>query len=223
MSNDIIALELKERVVKRKGLGPLRSEGTVPAVIHNHGKESLMVQGEYQTLVKVFQQAGRHHPVQLQVGGKRHLALIKSVDYEPRKHRIRHIVFQAIKQNEKTTAQIPVALQGEEIPAEKKGLLILTQLDTVEVSALPKNLPNQLTVDATALENEGDRLHVSDIQAPEGVEILTAEDTTIAVVEMPRDQVAEADAAAAAIAEGADKPSEESETAEADSNASDKN
>jgi large subunit ribosomal protein L25 len=209
MSSDTIAVELKEREVVRKGLNKLRGGGTVPAVIHNHGKESLHVQGDFQILTKVYSQAGKHHPVELKVGGKQHLALIKNVDFEPSKHRMRHIVFQAIRQNEKTTAQIPVVLEGEDIPAERKGLLILTQLDTVQVEALPKDLPDQLTVDATVLENEGDHLHVSDIKAPQGVTILADADASLAVVEMPRDQAAEADAAAASLAEGQDKPEAE--------------
>jgi large subunit ribosomal protein L25 len=124
------------------------------------------------------------------------------------------VVFQAIKQNEKTTAEIPVVLEGEEIPAERKNLLVLTQLDTVEVEALPRNLPDQLTVDATKLEEVGDHLHVSDIKAPEGVTILTDPETSLAVVEMPKDQLAEADAAAAALADDAGTPAADDDQVE---------
>jgi large subunit ribosomal protein L25 len=206
MSNDTIAVELQKREVIRKKLAGLRADGHVPAVIHNHGQESIHVMGDSQKLAKVYGAAGKHHPVELTVEGKKHLALIKDVDFEPAKHRMRHVVFQAIKQNEKTTAEIPVVLEGEEIPAERKNLLVLTQLDTVEVEALPRNLPDQLTVDATKLEEVGDHLHVSDIKAPEGVTILTDPETSLAVVEMPKDQLAEADAAAAALADDAGTP-----------------
>lgn len=214
MSNDTIAVELQKREVIRKGLNKLRAEGQVPAVIHDHGKESLHVVGDYLKITKAFSQAGKHHPVELKVDGKGHLAMIKDVDFEPRKHQIRHVVFQAIKRNEKTTAEVPVVLVGDEIPAEKKSLLILTQLDTVQVEALPRDLPDELTVDATKLEEVGDHLHVSDLVAPEGVVILTDPETSIAVVEMPKDQIAEADAAAASLAEDAGVP-EEGEAGEA--------
>jgi large subunit ribosomal protein L25 len=213
MSSDTIAVELEKREVVRKGLHKLRTEGQVPAVVHNHGKPSMHVMGDYLKLTKAYVRAGKHHPVELKIDGKNHLALIKDVDFEPRKHKLRHVVFQAIRQNEKTTAEIPVVLEGEEIPAEKQGLLILTQLDVVKVEALPKDLPDQLFVDATKLAEVGDRLHVSDLKAPAGVTILAEPDASLAVVEMPRDQVAEADAAAASLADDADKPAEE-ETAE---------
>ncbi|HTE22887.1 MAG TPA: 50S ribosomal protein L25 [Candidatus Limnocylindria bacterium] len=195
MSSDTITVELEKREVVGKGLARLRADGVVPVVVHNHGKASIHAMGNFQLLTKVHAQAGKHHPVELKVDGKPHLALIKDVDFDPRKHQIRHVVFQAIRQNEKTTAEIPVVLAGEDIPAEKKGLLVLTQLDTVQVEALPRDLPNELTVDATTLEDDGDRLHVSDIQPPAGVTILTDPEATVATVEIPRDQVAEADAA----------------------------
>ncbi len=212
MSKDIIEVELTQRDIVGKGLGRLRTTGQVPAVIHNHGKESMHVMGDFLKLTKVYSQAGKHHPVELKIGDKQKLALIKDVDFDPRKHQLRHVVFQAIKQNEKTTAEIPVVLVGEEIPAEKKSLLVLTQLDSVQVEALPRDLPDEVTVDATKLEEVGDHLYVSDIDVPNGVTILSDSEASLAVVEMPKDQIAEADAAAAALAEGQDTPGDEAET-----------
>lgn len=206
MSSDKIVVELQKREIVRKGLAGLRASGQVPAVVHNHGKESIHVTGDFIKLAKAYSQAGKHHPVELSIDGKPHLALIKDVDFEPRKHQIRHIVFQAIRQNEKTTAEIPVVLVGEEIPAERKSLLVLTQLDVVQVEAFPRDLPDELTVDATKLEEVGDHLYVSDIKVPEGVTILADPEASLAVVEMPRDQIAEADAAAASLAEDQGAP-----------------
>jgi len=220
MAKDTIGVVLNKREVLGKGLGKLRGQGKVPAVLHNHGKESLHVMGDYLMLSKVFNQAGKHHPVQLDIDGKQQLALIKDVDFDPRKHQLRHVVFQSIKQNEKTTAEIPVVLVGEEIPAEKKSLLVLTQLDIVEVEALPRDLPNELTVDATKLEDVGDHLYVSDIIIPDGVTILTELEVSLAVVEMPKDQIAEADAAAAALAEGQETPAQEATETEAEQQSS---
>jgi large subunit ribosomal protein L25 len=107
MSSDKITVALEKREVLGKGLAKIRQEGHVPAVIHDHGKDSIHVMGEFITLNKVYAAAGKHHPVELKVDGKQHLALIKDVDFEPTKHRMRHIVFQAIKQNEEVEAEIP--------------------------------------------------------------------------------------------------------------------
>lgn len=200
MSSEEISLALEERTIVRKGLKGLRGSGKVPAVIHDHGKQSMHVTAEYVPAVKVFQKAGKHHPVQLTVGGKKHLAIIKDAHFEPVKRRLDHVVFQAIRQNEKVTTEVPIVLEGDEIPAEKKSLLILKQLDTVEVEALPNKLPDTMVVDATVLAEVGDRLTVADLKVPEGVVVLTDAEHVIATVEMPKDQIAEADAAAADLA-----------------------
>lgn len=204
MSDDKIAVELTERSVVGKGLAALRAEGSVPAVIHDHGKPSLHVTGDYVKLNKAFAQAGKHHPVELKVGGKQRLALIKDVDFEPRKNRLRHIVFQSIKQNEAVEADIPVVFKTDvEIPAEKASLLVLKQLDHVQVKALPRDLPDELVVDPSTLAEVGDHLTVADIKVPAGVTFVTPPESSLAVVEMPKDQIAEADAAAASLADDA--------------------
>jgi large subunit ribosomal protein L25 len=139
--------------------------------------------------------------------------LIKDIDREPAKNRIRHVVFQAIKQNEAVEAEIPVVFKEDtEIPAVKKSLMVLQQLDTVQVKALPRDLPDQLVVDPSKLEEVGDHITVADLVIPEGVTLLTELEHQIAIVEMPKDQIAEANAAQEALAEDAGKP--DAETAE---------
>lgn len=219
MSNDTIAVELQERTVVRKGLQGLRASGLIPAVIHDHGKESIHVMGDFITLSKVFATAGKHHPVQLTVGKSQHLALIKDVDFEPAKHRMRHIVFQAIKQNEEVEAEVPITYKETEIPAERVSLLVLKQLDRVQVKALPRDLPDELIIDPSTLADVGDHLTVADLQVPEGVTVLSDPLLQVAIVEMPKDQVAEADASAAALLEDAGAPEENAETPATDGEA----
>lgn len=199
MSGQDIALVLEERTVQGKQVRQLRRDGMIPAVIHDHGKPSKIVMAPYTSVLKVYQQAGKHHPLSLTLGKETYMALIKDVDFEPKKHQLRHLVFNAIKQDEKAQTEVPLRLTGE-IPAEKASLLVLTQLDHVEVEALPKDLPDLLEVDASKLAEVGDHLTVADITVPVGVTILTGPEMQIAIVEMPRDQVAEADAAVAELA-----------------------
>lgn len=210
MSSDSISVILEKREVLGKGLAKLRFEGQIPAVIHDHGKQSIHVMADASHLQKVYSEAGKHHPVELKLKDSQHLALIKDVDFEPTKHRMRHVVFQAINRNEETEAEIPVVFADIEIPAERKSLLVLKQLDHVEVRALPNDLPDELQVDPSTLIEVGDNLTVADIKAPEGVTILTPPETFIAAVEMPKDQLAEADASAASLAE--DKATSEGES-----------
>lgn len=213
MTNQEISLDLETREVVRKRLNGMRKDGLVPAVIHDHGKDSILVMGDFVKMTKVYQAAGKHHPVNLNVGSKKHLAIIKDVDFDPARHEVRHIVFQALKQNEEVETEVPVVfLEGAEIPAERSSLMVLQQLSTVQVKALPRDLPDQLVVDPSGLVAVGDSITVADLVVPKAVTLLTETDHLIAVVEMPKDQIAEADAAAESLAEDADKP--DAETAE---------
>lgn len=209
MTNLDAPLKLQERTVVRKRLASLRAQGLVPAVIHNHGAESVYVMAPELELVKIYQEAGKHHPLNLDVGDQKFLALIKDVHYHPAKRRLDHVVFQAIRRDEKVEAEVPIHFEGE-IPAEKVGLMILRQLDHVEVEALPKDLPDELKVDASKLAELNDQIIVADLIVPDGVTVITDAEHPIArVVEtkaMISDEelAAEAEAAAAQAAEAAE-------------------
>lgn len=185
MTSGSINLTLEKRDTLGKQVRGLRRDGLVPAVIHDHGKPSIPVMANYVDIEKVLRDAGKHHPVDLNVGKENYLALIKDVDVHPTKRTLRHLVFQAIKTDEKVEAEIPIHLEGD-APAEKASLLVLKTLEHVMVEALPRNLPDALTVDATKLVEVGDKLTVADIVAPEGVEIMTEPEQMIAAVEEPK-------------------------------------
>ncbi len=195
MSNEEIALVLKERTVQGKQVRQLRRDGLIPAVVHDHGKASKIVMVPQIELTRVFHAAGKHHPLMLTLGKQTYMALIKDVDFDPKKHQMRHVVFNAIKQDEKVQTEVPVHLIGD-APAEKAGLMVISNLDSVEIEAFPKDLVDELTVDATGLAEIGDKITVSDIVVPTGVIILTEEEHPIATVEETKAQISEEEEAA---------------------------
>ncbi|MDB5164313.1 MAG: rplY [Candidatus Saccharibacteria bacterium] len=194
-----ISLKLEERTVVGKGIKELRRQGLVPAVIHDHGKESVVVMGPQISLLKAYGEAGKHHPLNLDVAGKKYLALIKETDFEPKKHQLRHLVFNAIKQNEKVEAEIPIEMQldegNEATPAERTGLIVLQAMEAIEVKALPNNLPDALKFNGEKLVEVGDHATVADLIVPEGVEIDSDPNQTIASVYEPSALQAANDAA----------------------------
>lgn len=199
MSQDTISVTLEPREVTGKAVKHLRREGHVPAVIHDHGRDSVIVQGNYNELLKAYQQAGKHHPVAVKAGGKSYTAMIKTVDFEPKKHTLRHVVFNAVKANEKVEAEVPVHARYDEgneaSPAERAGLLVLSNVESVLVSALPKDLPDVLYYDAEKLEQVGDHVSVADLVVPEGVEVKTDPAQGLASVYEPSAVAAANDAA----------------------------
>jgi large subunit ribosomal protein L25 len=205
MSTDTVSIDLEERKSIRKGLNALRNEGLLPAVIHRPGKDSLVVQGSAKELNKVYSQVGERHPVEVKIGGTTYLTLIKEADVEPTKNIVRHLVFGTINRNEKVETEVEIEFVGDS-PAEKAGLVINQTLQTIEVKALPSDLPDNVEVSVESLEKIGDKITVADIKPQSGVELLADPEQTIATVEEVQEQVVEeavtpAEAEAAAVAD----------------------
>jgi large subunit ribosomal protein L25 len=209
-----ITLTAQKREVIGKKVKKLRNDGQTPGVIHERGKDSVYVSVPSLEFKKAFGAAGKHHAIKLEVDGKKYTTIIKDVVNAPASATVLHAVFQSIKEDEKVTAEIPLKLVGD-IPAERASLLVLKNLDHVTVEALPKDLIDVIEVDAAALQEVGNKLHISDIKLPGTITIKDDPEYVIATVEMPRDQIAEADAALAEqqAAEGAVE-GEEGEAAE---------
>lgn len=219
MTKDSITLELKSRTVTGKAVKHLRREGQIPAVIHDHGKPSLHVRGNGVAMLKVWRQAGKHHPVELKTDTESFVALIKDAEFDPRKHQLTHIVFNAVDKNQKVDAEIPVRPRYEEgnesSPAERNGLIVLAQLEAVQVKAIPTKLPDFFEYDAEKLVEIGDHATVADLVVPEGVEIVTEPEHTIATVYEPSALAAANDAAGGDAEEGEEPEVEGEEGAEA--------
>jgi large subunit ribosomal protein L25 len=214
MPQDSITLQLEKRETLGKAVKHLRTQGIIPAVIHDHGKPSLHVQGEKVPMLKVWQKAGKHHPVELSADGKKYVALIKDAEFDPKKHQLRHIVFNAVDANQEVEAEIPVrpryAEGDESSPAEQNSLIVLAQLESVQVKAVPTKLPDVLEYDANKLVEVGDHITVADLNVPAGVEVLTEAEHSIATVYEPS-ALAAANDAAAGDAEAEDAENVESE------------
>lgn len=213
--SDVITLSASKRDILGKQVRGLRSQGQTPAVVHDHGNDSLHITVDEAELKKVYSSAGKHHTVKLKIDGKDYTAMIKDVVVKPATNKIYHTVFQSVNEKETIKAEVPLQLVGE-MPAEKVSLLVLLGIDRVEIEARAKDLVDSLEVDATVLADVGDKITVADIKVPEGIEIKTDPEQVIASVEMPKDQIAEADAAAAELAEDAGTTAEEATEEPAD-------
>lgn len=208
---DKVAINLKKRDVTGKAVKRLRKDGMVPAVIHDHGKDSIVVMGSFLDVSKVYQQAGKNHPVTIKADDKQYTALIKSVAFDPKKNQLTHVVFNAVKANQKVEAEVPVRIrlpeEHEVTPAERTGLVVLNQLEAVEVEALPRDLPEALYFDGEQLVNAGDSVTVADLIVPENVTVKTDSNHPLATVFEPSALQAANDAAAGEAEE--EKPAEE--------------
>jgi large subunit ribosomal protein L25 len=199
------SLTVEPRTVQGKQVKHLRKAGIVPANVFSRGKDSVAVQASYQHIAKLYLDAGKTHPVELQLGDKQLLALVNDVEFDPVKNVITHVTFQEVKKGEKVTADVPLHLVGES-PAERANLIVVQMRDTITVEAEATHIPDAFDGDKSLLAAADDVLKISDLTVPAGITILDELDTVLAKVDVPRaevEAVAEAETAEQAEAPAA--------------------
>ena len=171
-----ISLKLTKREAHGKKVATLRRDGFVPSVVYGGHDEPVSTQSAVVETDKVVHEAGRHTPVHLTIDGKAQLAIIKSIEIDPVKHRVVHIAFHAIKQNDVITTEVPIILVGQgESDAEKAGLIVLQALESIEVKAKPANLPESIEISIAHLVSDEDKITLNEITLPAGVEYADVE------------------------------------------------
>lgn len=210
---DKITLKLGARTVQGKKVAKIRKEGLVPGVVYGHGLDPILVQAEYNVVDKVVKAAGRHTPVHINIDGKNKVTLIKDIDRDQVKHRIRHVAFHAVKADDLVVTEVPIRLVGlGESEAEKAGLIILQAIENVEVKAKPADLPEALEISVEGLATDQDKVTFADIKLPKGVEFADLEqDIELVVANVYEPAALEAANEAAAGDAEDDVPVEEAE------------
>ena len=209
MSEHKITLEKRE--ITGKKVKALRAKGLIPSVVYG-GKEPQMMSSEYVATEKVLAEVGYHSPVDLDMAGKKQMAIVKHVAIDPVSRQIINIEFQAISAREAVEATTPVeVINFEASEASKTYHFALTQaIEELEVNAKPADLPEKLTIDASGLKDVEDKLTVSDIKLPSGVEFADKELDPEQVVASLYDPAVEAEKREA---ESVTEPIEETEEA----------
>ena len=151
----------------------LRREGKVPAIIYGAGRPPRQLAFDHNRVIQQLENESFYSSIlSIKVGEKSQAAIVKDIQRHPAKARIMHMDFQRIVEDEKIKMNVPIHyLNTEDADGVKNGGGSVSQLITdVEVSCLPKDLPEYFEVDIIDLElNE--MMHLSDIKVPEGVEI----------------------------------------------------
>jgi large subunit ribosomal protein L25 len=113
-----------------------------------------------------------------------HRAMIKEIQVDPVKQNILHVDLYAISMDKKISVEVPITLTGTALGVSEEGGILQQVSRTLEISCLPDRIPEAFELEVTALAI-GDSLHVSDLEIPEGVDVLAEDELTIASVVPP--------------------------------------
>ena len=163
----------------------LRREGLIPAVLYGHkGAESEELTIDAKTAENLMKKGAVNHTlIQLNIpdlswAGK---ALLREVQTHPWKGFPYHLSFFSVGTLESVEVTIPLNFIGEPIGVKNSGGMLDLVITEVQVNCKPGNIPEAIDVEVSSLE-VGDALHISELQLPEGVEVIAEADQVVASI-----------------------------------------
>jgi large subunit ribosomal protein L25 len=171
-----IEIKAKERMSKGTGASRrLRHAGTTPGVLYGGTKDALSLELDTKELFMQFRHEAFHASIlTLNLNGKKESVILRDFQMHPVRNNIQHIDFQRINENEKINVKVPFHFTNEDTaPGVKlEGGLVSHIMTEIDISCLPKDLPQYIEVDLGSLAM-GDSIHLSEVSIPDGVELTT--------------------------------------------------
>jgi len=198
----------------------LRTSGKIPGVLYGHGIEPTPLAVESRSLrLALNTEAGLNALIQLEVDGKKHLALPRAIQRHPVRNTVAHIDFQVVRRDEVMNVDVPIHFTGEADGVVKQGGVVEQILTSLAVQATPGNIPGHIEIDITELEMEG-AIRVKDVKLPKDVTteldpeevIVTGKASRAAAAIESDDEAAAAEASAESSAGQADAASDSTES-----------
>jgi len=180
----------------------LRHAGLIPAIVYGGETKPVSIQLNHEEIWLAQQNEWFYSSIlDLSLNGEVQKVLLRDLQRHPYKQLIMHIDFQRVNENEKLHASVPLHFVNEDkSPAGKSAEVVVThELNEVQVSCLPKDLPEFIEVDLSSLE-VGNVVHLSDIKLPAGVELPELKqgkehDVAVVIAKHGREDAAAADEA----------------------------
>jgi large subunit ribosomal protein L25 len=172
MAKQVKLMAQRRTVTGRSAVRKLKARGVVPAIIYGAKDKPETLQVSKRDINAMLSHAsGENILVELEIegdGGKNRLALVQEVQHSPVGGDVLHIDFHAVSMDEEIQADVPLEVVGTANGVKNFGGLLEQNLRSLAIECLPRDLPDILTVDVSALEI-GDSIHVRDIALPTGV------------------------------------------------------
>lgn len=173
-----------------KQANSLRKKGIVPAVLYGHGKNTVSLSVDFKEFSRAFKEAGESTIINLNIEKdgevKTQPVLIHEVDFDPVSDAARHIDFYVVKMDEATIVTVPLVFIGESPAVKTLGGILMKNLHEVKISALPKDLPHEISVDISVIKIFADHIYLKDLKLSHGVKILDNLEEVVALVKPPR-------------------------------------
>jgi large subunit ribosomal protein L25 len=195
-SSKKLELAAEPRELFGKHVRRLRRQGIAPANIYGHG-DARPIQAPTRALEVLLASGGRTGLVSIAVAGATpETALLKEIQRDPRSGQILHIEFQAVSMTESVTSTVPIRFVGESPAVTRWGGILTHPRTEVRVTARASDLPEAIEVDLGSITELHGAIHVGDLPESPTYKVIDAPDDVLAMVESPKEQAEELEAAA---------------------------
>jgi large subunit ribosomal protein L25 len=199
----------------RSAVRKLKANGVVPAVIYGAKDKPEALQVSRRDINAMLSHAaGENILVELEIAGKNRLALVQEIQHAPVGGAVLHVDFHAVSADEVIHSEVPLEPIGIANGVKNMGGLLEQSLRSLAIECLPRDLPDVIKVDVSALDI-GNAIHVREIKLPSGVTTKVQPDLTVFSVLAPTVEEEPAAAAAAEAAAGPEVIREKKEEPEA--------
>lgn len=186
----MISLDVIKRG-KTDTIASLFKKGRIPAVFYGPKEQATPISVSLVDFKKAWKKAGESTVVVLKGDGVDVEALIHDVDLHPVTDIPRHADFYAIEKGKKVRVEAPIAFTGTAPAIKDLGGTLVKVLHTLEVEALPKDLPHEISVDIAPLVTMDSTITAGSIKLPVGVTLVTKAEEIIAAVAEPMKEIVE--------------------------------
>ena len=163
----------------------LRRDGKIPVNYYYGGEENQNMSIDKKILYKAIQSG--QQVFELELDGNTIYVTVKEAQYHPVTEQIIHLDLLRVRRDVKMKFSIPLNLVGDSVGAIEGGI-VSQSANAIDIECLPTGVPDSIDVDITNLELNG-TVFASDINLPDDTELLSPEDTTIAVCAPPTAEV----------------------------------
>lgn len=169
MSKIVLNAELRSDLGKGASRR-LRREDKVPAILYGAGKDAVSLTLPHDKVLQAQESESFYSQIlELKIGNESVDVLVKAMQRHAFKPKVTHLDFLRVNASETLTTTVPVHYINEETSkAVAAGAIIHHHETEIEISCLPKDIPEFIAVDVANLDN-GESIHLSDITLPEGV------------------------------------------------------
>jgi len=191
MTTNAVEIELNPRELMGKKAGRLRRAGIVPVHLYGPGMEPRALQCNASQLIRVLATAGAATPIHITIQGEpgNHLAFAREIQWDPKRDDLLHVDLLAADISRPVTAQVPIVLIGESAGARTVSGTVMHQLRTVDIQALPLEMPSEIELDISVMEEPDSVIRVSDLPIPENATLLSDVEDLVVRIELPRVEV----------------------------------